>query len=665
MGAHGFARGTTIARALAVLLAATVLGATSSASAASAPPPPPPPPAPGCEWYGELRENVKLTEVVPAQGSTRTLVMDKVFSSAPTEDSPCAAFYSETMDDNYFSSNDGFCYPDQATALFGPETYSVILTGTGSGTGTLSARIAAEGAVPYGTAAGSGGSYAITSVVEGSNACGSTGSATTTQASANVNAELGAVCQPKNNVVNAGVQSFAGACQTVEAGDYGTTTTVRSWRFAKTECDPAVDSDGGGVGDCAEFDQRTDPANAADDTPQPRDSDGDGVLDGVDACPTVKGNPAAAGCPDADFDGIRDSADNCPATHNPGQQNSDSVGPGDACEPVDAVDDPASGVIYVDYDGNQSAPPTKVSVLGNDVGGGRVLTNVSTAAKGTPTASADYSSVTFTPPHKRFVGPVEFGYGIRLRLDPPNMVRDSARVRLVYRACRTHTLTMAGTNLGVTTDYVRAKARLRVCTDGVTASSSVLSQSTWEKPFHTTGLRLLNKAIGAAVAGATRGALKLELAAGWTAVAKPGDSGVAARYVGCDRWTVAARYEHLSKKKRLAMAKRLRDRLGKVVGEKAAKALAKAVISHDFDLGCSTHVGYRSTMGAASSTGYDIKIRTTRNTGLGIEGTRLQADTSNNRGVHGLFVYHCPMKKDATNPTDSVIHVSGCRLIEQ
>jgi hypothetical protein len=29
MGAHGFARGTTIARALAVLLAATVLGATS------------------------------------------------------------------------------------------------------------------------------------------------------------------------------------------------------------------------------------------------------------------------------------------------------------------------------------------------------------------------------------------------------------------------------------------------------------------------------------------------------------------------------------------------------------------------------------------------------------------------------------------------------------
>jgi hypothetical protein len=393
------------------------------------------------------------------------------------------------------------------------------------------------------------------------------------------------------------------------------------------------------------------------------DTDRDGVVDPLDACPTVAGNPAAAGCPDADLDGVRDSADNCPVIHNPGQQNSDSVGPGDACEPVDAVDDPASGVIYVDYDGNQNAPPTEVGVLGNDVGGGRVLTNISTSAKGTPTASAG-SGVTFTPPHKRFVGPVEFSYGIRLRLDPPNTVRDSARVRLVYRACRTHTLTMAGTNLGMTTDYVRAKARLRVCTDGVTASSTVLSQSTWKKPFHTTGLRLLNKAIGAAVAGATRGALKLELTAGWTAVAKPGDSGVAARYVGCDRWTVAARYEHLSEKKRLAMANRLRDRLGKVVGEKAAKALAKAVISHDFDLGCSTHVGYRSTMGAASSTGYDIKIRTTRNTGSGIEGTRLQADTSNNRGAHGLFTYHCPLAKDALHPTDSVIHVSGCRLIE-
>jgi len=42
------------------------------------------------------------------------------------------------------------------------------------------------------------------------------------------------------------------------------------------------------------------------------DSDGDGVPDDFDACPTVPGIAAFAGCPDRDGDGVQDSRDDCP-----------------------------------------------------------------------------------------------------------------------------------------------------------------------------------------------------------------------------------------------------------------------------------------------------------------------------------------------------------------
>ncbi|MBF4765212.1 hypothetical protein ISU07_18935 [Nocardioides islandensis] len=45
----------------------------------------------------------------------------------------------------------------------------------------------------------------------------------------------------------------------------------------------------------------------------PDDSDGDGIGDSVDACPSVPGPASAAGCPDADGDGIKDADDSCPA----------------------------------------------------------------------------------------------------------------------------------------------------------------------------------------------------------------------------------------------------------------------------------------------------------------------------------------------------------------
>ncbi len=44
----------------------------------------------------------------------------------------------------------------------------------------------------------------------------------------------------------------------------------------------------------------------------PKDTDGDGIIDSLDACPTVKGISKFNGCPDTDNDGIQDSEDKCP-----------------------------------------------------------------------------------------------------------------------------------------------------------------------------------------------------------------------------------------------------------------------------------------------------------------------------------------------------------------
>lgn len=44
----------------------------------------------------------------------------------------------------------------------------------------------------------------------------------------------------------------------------------------------------------------------------PKDTDGDGVIDKEDACPTVPGSKFTNGCPDTDGDGVTDKEDKCP-----------------------------------------------------------------------------------------------------------------------------------------------------------------------------------------------------------------------------------------------------------------------------------------------------------------------------------------------------------------
>jgi hypothetical protein len=81
------------------------------------------------------------------------------------------------------------------------------------------------------------------------------------------------------------------------------------------------------------------------------DSDGDGVLDVDDNCPTVP-NPEQH---DEDGDGVGDACDNCPHVSNPGQEDSDGDGVGDACDPNPDV--PGDVLLFFDgFNGNELSP---------------------------------------------------------------------------------------------------------------------------------------------------------------------------------------------------------------------------------------------------------------------------------------------------------------------
>ena len=75
-----------------------------------------------------------------------------------------------------------------------------------------------------------------------------------------------------------------------------------------------------------------------------QDTDGDGVEDVLDNCPTVS-NP---GQEDADADGVGDVCDNAPTDFNPGQEDADGDGVGDVAD--NCVDVPNPG--QEDADGN-------------------------------------------------------------------------------------------------------------------------------------------------------------------------------------------------------------------------------------------------------------------------------------------------------------------------
>lgn len=84
----------------------------------------------------------------------------------------------------------------------------------------------------------------------------------------------------------------------------------------------------------------------------PPDTDGDGVHDPDDNCPSdansnqynIDHDDQGDVCDsDDDGDNVSDASDNCPVAYNPGQEDKDDDGDGDACDPVDDHDTDSDG----------------------------------------------------------------------------------------------------------------------------------------------------------------------------------------------------------------------------------------------------------------------------------------------------------------------------------
>lgn len=105
------------------------------------------------------------------------------------------------------------------------------------------------------------------------------------------------------------------------------------------------DRDGDGIADADDSCPDTAGLPEGDGCPVPTegDRDGDGVLDESDTCPDEPGAPRADGCPDADGDGIGDAADACP--DEPGFPGAPG---GDGCPAEDGEDRDGDGVADVD-----------------------------------------------------------------------------------------------------------------------------------------------------------------------------------------------------------------------------------------------------------------------------------------------------------------------------
>lgn len=148
--------------------------------------------------------------------------------------------------------------------------------------------------------------------------------------------------------------------------------------------DEPKDSDGDGITD--DKDQCPSIAGPAPDGCPPKDTDGDGVLDDADSCPTVAG-PPPEGCPprDTDGDGIIDDKDQCPKEAGPAPTGcpapKDTDGDGITDDKDRCPNDPETKNGYKDDDGCPDEIPQEVKKFTGAIKGITFDTNKATIRK--------------------------------------------------------------------------------------------------------------------------------------------------------------------------------------------------------------------------------------------------------------------------------------------
>ncbi|MEL6924448.1 MAG: thrombospondin type 3 repeat-containing protein [Bacteroidota bacterium] len=142
------------------------------------------------------------------------------------------------------------------------------------------------------------------------------------------------------------------------------------------------DSDGDGV--CNADDNCVNTFN-----PGQQDSDGDGI---GDACDTA--DPCANAGGDSDGDGVCDNVDNCVNTFNPGQQDSDGDGKGDACD-----NDCVAPTVVLSTASTTVSGPFTVAIRFNESVNDLTLAEVqvSNGTKSNPAGGGSSYSFTVTP----------------------------------------------------------------------------------------------------------------------------------------------------------------------------------------------------------------------------------------------------------------------------
>lgn len=366
-----------------LFLATSVIVAVPQRATADIAPDPadPVPPSANCEWYGSLQHD-SLADVTWSyeESNSHQVTRDVTkFSSAVVDGQDCGAVWNATSEMHHISRSPNGCGGTIVTT--NDQTFS------GSGTGILSGgltMLGLDGLVAGFSSETQQVQNGIIDQFDGGYCFGGGGSFTGPGQKAVFG--LSSICpenatKPVGYFVDENAQAVAGTCvldvTTTSEGGYVTRNLETfTWSFRKVACDFNIDSDGGGVSDCQEYENGTNPGDTADDGE--RDTDNDGVFDSTDNCDNAQNadqtdsdsDGMGNACdPDDDNDGLSDEDEGTKGT-DPTNPDTDSDGDGDSTDPcpldaTNACEDSDDDGVKDDTD---QCPGTPAGVVVDEVG---------------------------------------------------------------------------------------------------------------------------------------------------------------------------------------------------------------------------------------------------------------------------------------------------------